>query len=103
MVGEARERRPGLIVWAAPRGRADVVAELVRLGWDVNARGRGDVPLEQEWHTALHEPAGNGDLSMIELLLSLGAHAPCATPASAAAPLEWARHLDHPAAVRSLE
>ena len=102
VAGEAIRRRPGLIVWAAARGRADVVAKLVELGWDVNARGRGDVPLEQEWHTALHEAAGNNDLPMIEMLLSLGADPAVRDARFHATPLEWARHFDHREAVRSL-
>src|SRR4029077_8044523 len=50
----ARARRPSLVLCAAANGGADVVALLVELGFDVNALGRGDVPIEQPWETALH-------------------------------------------------
>jgi ankyrin repeat protein len=99
----ARSERPGLIVWAAAQGRADVVATLVALGWDVNARGRGDVPVEHGWHTALHEAAGNGDPAMIELLLGLGADRTLRDVRFHATPLDWARHFDHREAIRCLE
>jgi hypothetical protein len=32
------------------------------IGFDVNARGRTDIPMEQRWETALHEAAGQGNL-----------------------------------------
>jgi Ankyrin repeats (many copies) len=102
-VAEARRRRPGLIVWAAAQGRADVVAKLAELGWDVNARGRGDVPVEQEWQTALHEAAGNNDVPLIELLLSLGADRTARDARFDATPLDWARHFDHEEAVATLQ
>ena len=44
ILAATRAARPGLAVWAASRGRADAVALLVELGFDVDALGRADVP-----------------------------------------------------------
>jgi Ankyrin repeats (many copies) len=70
---EARERRPGLMAWAAAGGRLEAIALLAELGFDVNARGRLDIPLEQQWFTPLHQAAEAGDVAMARLLLGLGA------------------------------
>jgi hypothetical protein len=94
--------RPGLIVWAAAQGRADAVALLAELGFDVNARGRGDVPVESGWETALHHAAGNGDLELVRLLVSLGADPDSRDERFAATPLDWARHFDHQETVELL-
>jgi hypothetical protein len=45
-----------------------VVTLLAELGFGVNARGRGDVPVEQPWETALYQAVANGDQPMAELL-----------------------------------
>jgi hypothetical protein len=37
---------------------------LAELGFDVNALGRTDIPMEQAWETALHEAAAHGDVQM---------------------------------------
>ena len=97
LVAEARRRRPGLIVWATACHRADVVEKLVELGFDVNAYGRGDVPVEQPWQTALHQAAGDGDLAMAELLLRLGADRSLRDARFDATPSGWASHFDHDA------
>jgi hypothetical protein len=86
----ARERRPGLMVWAAARRRLDAIALLAEFGFNVNARGRADVPVEQEWFTALHEAASVGDVEMARLLLRLGAD-PNITSEFGGTPLEAAR------------
>jgi ankyrin repeat protein len=99
----AREQRPGLIVWAAARGRAGAVEMLAGLGFDVNARGRSDVPAEQEWETALHHAAGEGDLDMARLLLRLGADPGITDTRFGATPLGWARHFGRPAMIALLE
>jgi ankyrin repeat protein len=98
----AREQRPGLIVWAASCGRPGAVALLAELGFDVNALGRADIPMEQEWFTALHAAAFTGDTGMARLLLSLGAD-PGIPSAWGATPLEAARSHGHPAVAELLE
>jgi hypothetical protein len=97
VVDEARRARPGLVVWAAARGRPDTVALLVELGFDVNAYGRTDAPVEQPWETALHHAAGNGDLALTRLLLSLGADPDLRDTRFDGTPLDWARHFERPA------
>ena len=92
----ARASRPGLIVWAAATGRIDAVRLLVSLGFDVNALGRGDAPIEQPWSTALHHAAGDGNLAMAQLLLSLGADPSIRDARFDATPLGWAEHEGHP-------
>jgi ankyrin repeat protein len=69
----ARAERGALIVWAAARGTLDAIVLLAEPGFDVNARGRTDIPMEQGWETALHEAAGQGNLQLARLLLDLGA------------------------------
>ncbi len=61
----ARRRHPGLLVWAAALRRAAAVRLLLALGWDVDARGRQDMPDAGEWETALHAAAGNGDDDLV--------------------------------------
>jgi ankyrin repeat protein len=100
---EARRQRPGLVVWAASRGRRDAVELLVGLGFDVNAFGRHDAPVEQPWETALHAAAAGGDVALVELLLDLGADPSLRDARFDATPLDWARHLDRPAVVEVLE
>jgi ankyrin repeat protein len=91
---QAQRDRPGLIVWAAAQGRTETVALLAELGFDVNARGRGDVPVEGGHDTALHHAAARGDLELARLLLSLGAD-PDIVGGYHATPLGWARHFGH--------
>jgi hypothetical protein len=86
----ARERRPGLMAWAASRRKLGAIALLAELGFDVNARGRIDIPVEQEWFTALHAAAITGDIEMARLLLRLGAD-PNIRSAWDATPLDSAR------------
>jgi hypothetical protein len=87
---EARERRPGLMAWAASGRKLDAIARLAELGFDANARGRLDIPLEQQWFTPLHEAAQTGDVEMAQLLLRLGAD-PNIRSEWGATPLESAR------------
>jgi Ankyrin repeats (many copies) len=103
IVEAARAHRPSLIVWAAAQRRRDAVTLLAELGFDVNARGRGDVPVEQSWETALHQAVANGDQPMAELLLSRGADPDLHDTRFNATPLGWARHLDQPALAELLE
>src|SRR6202020_3310720 len=87
---EARERRPGVMACAAPGGKLGAIALLAELGVDVNARGRLDIPLEQQWFTPLHEAAQTGDAEMARLLLGLGAD-PNVRSEWGATPLDSAR------------
>jgi ankyrin repeat protein len=100
---KARERRPGLIVWAAAKGRAETVSLLAELGFDVDAYGRGDAPVEEPWETGLHQAAGNGDVELAELLLGLGADPNARDRRFEATPLDWARHLGQPSTAALLE
>lgn len=98
-VEAARAERPALIVWAAARHRQDAIPLLVELGFDVNARGRTDIPMEQAWETALHEAAGQGDLEMARLLLELGADPDVEDARFQSTPLGWAHYFGHDAMV----
>jgi hypothetical protein len=100
---DARRERPGLIVWAAATGRTEAIALLAGLGFDVNAKGRRDAPVEQEWETALHHAALAGDLEQAQLLLSLGADPNIRDTRFDDTPLGWARHFDRPAMIALLE
>ena len=99
---EASAQRPGLMVWAATQGRLEVVRLLAQFGFDVNAFGRSDVPVEQPWQTALHQAAGDGDIEMTRLLLSLGADPNLRDRRFGATPSGWARHSHRPAVVALL-
>ena len=87
--------RPGLVAWAAERGNADGVRRAVDLGWDVDRRARIDVPSDQEWETALHAAAGNGDGEMVRLLLELGADPEVTDTRFRSKPAQWAAHVGH--------
>ena len=95
IVARAKEARPGLIVWAAARGNRDAVATLVALGFDVDAKARADVPVEQEWETALHAAVSNGDRELVDLLLGAGADPTIRDTRFDATPLGWAQHGGH--------
>ncbi|QFZ18366.1 ankyrin repeat domain-containing protein [Saccharothrix syringae] len=93
VVAEARRSRPGLVVWAAARGSVETVGLLVGLGFDVNAYGRGDAPVEEAWETALHRGAMAGDVELTRRLLALGADPDLRDRRFDATPLDWARHF----------
>jgi ankyrin repeat protein len=94
-VAGAIAARPGLVAWAAELGRPDGVRRAVELGWDVNRRARIDVPSDQEWETALHAAAGNGDAAMVRLLLELGADPTVTDHRFRSTPAQWAVHFGH--------
>ncbi len=94
--------RPWLIVWAAARGRPKPVQLLLELGFDVNAFGRGDVPSEQQWQTALHTAAGDGRLELVKLLLAAGADPNLRDNRFNGPALGWAIHNRHDAVARLL-
>lgn len=103
VAARARERRPGLVVWAASRAAAETVSVLVELGFDVNAYGRGDAPVEERWETALHHAAVNGDVALTRHLLGLGADPDLRDHRFDGTPLDWARHFDRAATAAVLE
>ncbi len=102
VVAQARRSRPGLIVWAASRASVETVTLLAELGFDVNAYGRGDAPVEQPWETALHQAAGNGDVEMTRALLALGADPTLRDRRFDGTPFDWAVHLGQPATAEVL-
>ncbi|WP_055585422.1 ankyrin repeat domain-containing protein [Streptacidiphilus griseoplanus] len=93
--GTARRQRPGLIVWAAARRSWRAVPLLAELGFDVNALGRGDAPLEQPWETPLHQAAAADDVTGARLLIGLGADPNIRDTRFGNTPLGWAEHFRH--------
>ncbi len=102
-VAQARRSRPGLIVWAAARASVETVTVLAEVGFDVNAYGRGDAPIDQPWETALHQSAARGDVELARQLLALGANPNLRDKRFDATPLQWAYHLGKPAIAALLE
>jgi hypothetical protein len=92
-VMQARRSRPGLIVWAATQASIETVTLLAGIGFDVNAYGRGDAPVEQPWETALHHSAANGNVELTRRLLDLGADPNLRDKRFDHTPLGWARHF----------
>jgi Ankyrin repeat len=103
VVAEARSSRPGLIVWAVTRAPVETVTLLAELGFDVNAYGRSDAPVEQPWQTALHQSAADGDVELTRQLLDLGADPDLRDQRFDATPLDWARHFHQLATIALLE
>jgi ankyrin repeat protein len=95
LVDHVRARRPGLVAWAAALGRPPAVELLVEMGFDVNAKGRTDVPSDQPWQTALHRAAETGDVDLARTLLRLGADPDIHDRRFDATPLGWAEHFGH--------
>ena len=93
IVAQARAARPALVVWAAVLGRADAVALLTGLGFDINAKGRTDGVGSTEWETALHHAAGLGDLGLTQRLIELGADPDIRDTRFGGTPLSWARYF----------
>ncbi len=69
LADEVRAARPALLTWAAACGRPAAVEIAAELGFDVNAKGRTDVPSDQPWQTALHKAAEDGNLELAVTLL----------------------------------
>jgi Ankyrin repeats (3 copies)/Ankyrin repeats (many copies) len=93
LAGAVRAARPALIVWAAAQGQPGAVELLAGLGFDVNAKGRSDVPAEQPWQTALHVAAMEGRLDLARTLLRLGADPGLRDQRFGSTPLGWARYF----------
>jgi hypothetical protein len=94
VVSRVRRAHPALVLRATVAGRLDAIRLLVEAGFDVNARGRADLPIDEPWETALHHAAGAGDVAAVRLLLSLGADRNARDERFGATPLDWARHFD---------
>jgi len=94
---QARAERPGLIVWAAAQCAWPAISILAELGFDVNAKARADVPVEQEWETALHQVASTGEVDIARLLIELGADPGIRDARFDATPLGWAEHFQQKA------
>jgi ankyrin repeat protein len=103
LAGTVRAARPALIVWAAAQGRPGSVELLAGLGFDVNARGRSDVPAEDPWQTALHVAAMDGRLDLARTLLRLGADPGLRDQRFDSAPLGWARYAGQQQLIELLE
>ena len=98
-----RRDRPALIVWAAARGRPGSAELLAGLGFDVNAKGRSDVPESDPWQTALHVAAMDGRLALARSLLGLGADPGIRDQRFDSTPLGWARYFGQEELVALLE
>jgi ankyrin repeat protein len=103
LAAQIRAARPGLVAWAAASGRPAAVELLVELGFDVNARGRTDVPSDQPWQTALHWAAQAGDLDLARMLLRLGADPDLRDQRFDSTALGWARHFGQQPLIDLLE
>jgi ankyrin repeat protein len=102
VVAAAQRSRPALVVWAAGQERIDAVELLVDAGFDVNALGRSDLPLEQKWQTALHTAVERDNAELARRLLALGADRSVRDRRFQGTPLDWAHHLGRPDLVELL-
>jgi hypothetical protein len=103
LAGDVRRARPALIVWAAAEGRPGAVEILAAAGWDVNVKGRTDVPSDTEWQTALHAAAQAGDVALARTLLDLGADPDIRDHRFGGTPLGWARYFGQDQLIELLE
>ncbi len=94
LLDRLRTRHPGLILRAAAAGSPAGVRLLLDRGFDVNALARHDLPIDQEWETALHYAAGEGDLELARMLLSAGADPRIKDRRFQATPLGWAENFE---------
>jgi ankyrin repeat protein len=90
---EAIARRPDAILQATELRRADVVRLLAGLGFDVNAWAR---------IAPLHQAAYDGDVTVVEALLELGADPDNRDPEYNSTPLGWAEHNRQQAVIELL-
>ena len=103
LAASVRAARPALITWAAACGNPAAVEILAELGFDVNAKGRTDVPSDQPWQTALHKAAEDGNVELARALLRLGADPDIRDKRFDSTPLGWARHFGQQAIIELLE
>jgi len=100
---QLRQARPALMTWAAACGAVAAVEVLAELGFDVNAKGRTDVPSDQPWQTALHKAAEDGNLELARTLLRLGADPDIRDARFDGTPLGWARYFGQQELIDLLE
>jgi ankyrin repeat protein len=103
LAASVRAARPALITWAAACGNPAAVEILAELGFDVNAKGRTDMPSDQPWQTALHKAAEDGNVELARTLLRLGADPDIRDKRFDSTPLGWARHFGQQAIIELLE
>jgi ankyrin repeat protein len=103
LLARMRAARPALVTWAAACGAPAAVEVLVELGFDVNAKGRTDVPSDQPWQTALHKAAEDGNLELARTLLRLGADPDIHDARFDGTPLGWARYFGQQELIDLLE
>ena len=102
LLEQVRRQRPSLMLRAAVAEHLAGAKLLVDKGFDVNAMGRSDLPIEQPWHTALHYAASIGNLELIRTLLELGADPDIPDAHYRTTPAVWAEHFGHDAAAQLL-
>ncbi|GAA4035731.1 hypothetical protein GCM10022247_71740 [Allokutzneria multivorans] len=95
VVEAARLARPGLLVWAVAQRRANAVKLLLSKGFDVNARARSDLPIEEPWQTPLHAAVEAGDVELARLLLEHGADPGIRDHRFDGDARNWAEHFGH--------
>jgi ankyrin repeat protein len=98
-----RQRRAGLVAWAAAQAAANAVELLASAGFDVNTPGRSDIFGNEPWRTALHVAARTGNLTLARKLLELGADPNIPDQHYQSTPLGWARYFGRPAVAELLE
>jgi len=103
LASQLRAARPALITWATTVGNTAAVEILAELGFDVNAKGRTDVPSDQPWQTTLHKAAEDGNLELARTLLRLGADPNIHDERFGSTPLGWARYFGQHALIELLE
>lgn len=95
LLEQVRTDHPALILRAAVADRPDAVELLVVNGFDVNALGRSDIVVDEQWETALHHAAGEGKLEMARMLLDLDADPAVPDRRFHGTARDWAVHLGH--------
>jgi ankyrin repeat protein len=103
LADEIRAARPALVTWAAACGQPAAVELLAGLGFDVNAKGRTDVPSDQPWQTPLHKAAEDGNAELARTLLRLGADPDIRDTRFNSTPLGWARYFGQEELIELLE
>jgi ankyrin repeat protein len=87
----------------APQGQPGSAELLAWLGFDVNARGRSDVPSAEPRQTALHVAAGDGRVDLARALLGLGADPALRDQRFGSTPLGWVRYFGQEELIALLE